>query len=190
MLPPELLPSGDQRQAMATHIEDLKSLLEQTPELSAEAETEVATAVSSILMVLPSQKTSEFAEAVRADAYLEALDDVPWWAVRGAIRAWHRHECGKDELGRPYDYKWAPGPGTLRAIAKLEVWRFLNRIQQLGKVLTAREFVDCASQLEKGRDAMRGLLVAGRGGFSGLSELTFDKAAELGRQKPEVSSAA
>ncbi len=190
VLPREMLPAPVQREAMEAHIADLRLLLEQTPELSPEAETEIATAISSILMVLPSQRTSEFGEQVRAEAYLEALDDVPWWAVRGAIRAWHRHECGKDDRGQPYDYRWAPGPGTMRALAKKEVWRFLYRIQKLGEVLAAREYIDCSSQLADGKAAWMGLRVACGGGYGAVEDITFERAIELGSGKQPISDAA
>src|SRR5258708_1791848 len=46
VLPAELMPSPDQRQAMMNHRDSLRSYLQDTPAVSVVAETRVATAVS------------------------------------------------------------------------------------------------------------------------------------------------
>jgi hypothetical protein len=179
VLPREMLPSPEQRRAMADHIANLRSYLAETAENSTEAETSIATSIAALLMVLPSARKSELGAEARADVYLDVLDDVPWWALKAAIRKWHKHDCGVDERGKPYDYHWAPDPGTLRRIAYGETWPIKLRISQIAPVLVAREYVDCSAQLERGRAAMAGLNIALKSGdLDGARTMTFEQAIE------------
>jgi hypothetical protein len=163
---------------MQEHIDSLSSYLRETPADSDDAETKIASAVTSLLLVLPSARKSELGAEARADVYLDVLDDVPWWAVKAAIKRWHRHDCGKDERGQEYDYRWAPDPGTLRRVAYGETWEVKQRIRELERIMSAREFVDCSKQLELGRAAMKGLEIGLKRGDAG--SLSFDQAVELG----------
>lgn len=177
-LPAELLPNPTQRQAIEEHLDSLLSYLDQTPGRSDEAEASTAAAVTNLLMVLPSSKKTDVGSEARADVYLDVLDDVPWWAVKAACKRWHRHECGKDERGEPYDYRWVPDPGTLRRIAYGETWQIKERIKDLRRVLDARPYVDCTKQLEDGRAAIRGLNILMKRGEA--ASATFSEAIALG----------
>lgn len=193
VLPAELMPSPEQRQAMRSHMDNLRSYLRQTPAESVEAESAVATAVSKLIVVLAGEKKSDLADGARADVYLEVLDDVPWWAVEAAVKLWFRHDCGVDEKGRPHDYKWAPDPGTLRKIAIRQTYEIAGRIGKLERLLNARQFVDCSKQLEAGRSALEGLNRAvQRGDLATAATMTFDQAVKLGSQPahPPQSEAA
>lgn len=180
------IPNVEQKQAMTDHIASLFALLRQTPASSTEAETKTATAITKILLVLPSVRKTEIGAEVTSEVYLDVLDDVPYWAVESAIRLWHRHECGTDEKGRPHDYKWAPDPGTVRQVALRECQAMENRIKEIEKVLSAREYVDCTADLERGRAAMAGLWDTYGKGAEALKNLTFDKAVEIGRGTKET----
>lgn len=181
VLPAELMPSSDQRQAMTLHRDSLCSFLAETPANSAEAETRVATAVSKLLTVLAGERKSDLVEEARSDVYLDVLDDVPCWAVESAVRAWFRHDCGADERGRPHDYKWAPDPGTLRQIAQREAYKIGARIGSIQRILDAREYVDCREQLARGRAALAGLRSAIKSGdMAAAAGLSFERAVRLG----------
>lgn len=181
VLPAGMLPSQQQRQAMEDHIGSLRSYLAETSENSQEAETSIASSVAALLMVLPSARKSELGAEAKADVYLDVLDDVPWWALKAAIRRWHKHDAGTDENGRPYDYRWAPDPGTLRRIAYGETWPVKSRIREIEFVLGAREFIDCSEQLARGKAAMAGLNSALQtGDLTAASKLTFAEAVKLG----------
>jgi hypothetical protein len=69
--------------------------------------------VAKMLLTYPVAGASTETGKARAEAYLESLDDVPPWAVAEAVRHWHKGDCGQD-----YDYRWAPAPAVLRAIAR------------------------------------------------------------------------
>jgi DNA-binding FrmR family transcriptional regulator len=181
VLPPDLMPLAQQRQMMTDHRDNLRSSLLDTPAISVAAETKVATAVSKLLTVLAGERKSDLVEEARSDIYLDGLDDIAWWAVDSAVRAWFRHDCGTDERGRPYDYKWAPDPGTLRKIALKFTYPIRARIGAIQRVLEAREYVDCTKQLAAGRAALDGMNKAIKAGdLDAARSLTFDEAVKLG----------
>lgn len=187
-LPAELMPTKDQRQAMEEHIASLRSYLAETPAESVDAESKMAAAITALLLVLPTSRKSDLGQEARADVYLDVLDDVPWWAVKAAIKSWHRHDCGNDELGKPYDYRWAPDPGTLRRCAYGETWDVKQRIRKLEKVLSARVYIDCSAQLEAGKAAMAGLGMALKDGTA--TGLSFAAAIARSQQPAGEESAA
>lgn len=188
VLPPELMPSPDQRQMMMDHRDNLRSSLLDTPAVSVVAETKVATAVSKLLTVLAGERKSDLVEEARSDVYLDVLDDVAWWAVDSAVRAWFKHDCGTDERGRPHDYKWAPDPGTLRKIALTFIYPIGARIGAIQRALDARQYVDCTKQLEAGRAAMLGLNKALKtGDLDAAKALTFDAAIDLAKQPDTIA---
>lgn len=181
VLPPDLMPLAQQRQMMTDHRDNLRSSLLDTPAISVAAETKVATAVSKLLTVLAGERKSDLVEEARSDVYLDVLDDIAWWAVDSAVRAWFRHDCATDERGRPYDYKWAPDPGTLRKIALKFTYPIRARIGAIQRVLEAREYVDCTKQLEAGRAALAGMNKAIKAGdLDAARSLTFNDAVRLG----------
>jgi hypothetical protein len=169
------------RTAIEAHIEQLRGFLAQTPEADAEFEKATLVLVTKLLLVLPSQRTTEAASEAKAEAYIMALEDVPYWAVEAAVRKWFRNDCGVDERGRPFDYQWAPSPGPLRRIAQVEAGRLLERIVVLERLLHAVEYVDCAAELTQGRAAWRGLWKT-IGAHRNVNELTFQAAVKLGSE--------
>lgn len=181
VLSPNQMPTAKQRRMMMSYLDSLGSLLRDTPAVNADAETKVATTVSKLLTVLASERKSDLGEEARCEVYLDVLDDVPWWAVVWAARAWLKHQCGTDERGRPYDYKWPPDPGTLREIARRLTCEIRARMETIQRVLEAREYVDCTKQLAAGRAALDGLSKAMKAGdLDAVRSLTFDRAIRLG----------
>jgi hypothetical protein len=180
-LPAALMLTQEQRAAIETHNEHLRSLLAQTPEASEEAEKATLVIVTKLLLVLPGQRTTEAGAEAKGDAYMAALDDLPYWATEAAVRNWYRGDCGTDERGCPYDYQWAPAPGPLRRIAQVEAYRLKGRIVMLERVLSAVEFVDCAAELAQGRTAWRGLWKT-VGAKGNIGALTFEAAVKLGSE--------
>ncbi len=164
VLPPEMMPSPEQRREMAAHVNSLSSYLRQTPAEGGDAETRVAIAVTRLRSVLGGARNSELGEEGAAETYLVVLDDVPCWAVEAAAWKWLKHDGGTDQRGRPHDYRFPPDPGTLRAIAHRIAWEFSARISTVQRVLDAREYVDCSKQLAANRAALAGLNKAIRAG--------------------------
>lgn len=190
VLPPEMMPSEDQRRAMMEHRDSLRSFLADTPANSVTAETRVATAVSKLLTVLAGERKSDLVEEARSEVYLDVLEDVPCWAVESAVKSWFKHDAGTDERGKSHDYKWAPDPGTLRKIAQREVYAIGARIGSMQRILEARKFIDCTKQLEAGKAALRGLSTAMKmGDLEAAGKLTFEDAVKLGAEPPSNEEA-
>ena len=191
VLPPDLMPSQPQRQMMADHRDSLRSSLLDTPAASSAAETKVATAVSKLITVLAGERKSDLVEEARSEVYLDVLDDVAWWAVDSAVRAWFKHDCGVDERGKAHNYVFAPDPGTLRKIALTFTYPVGARIGAIQRVLDARRYVDCRAHLEAGRAAMQGLSKTIKtGGLDAARGLTFAAAVELGNAPDDQRPAA
>jgi len=181
VLPPDMMLLAQQRQMMTDHRDNLRSSLLDTPAISVAAETKVATAISKLLTVLAGERKSDLVEEARSDVYLDVLDDIAWWAVDSAVRAWFRHDCGTDERGRSYDYKWPPDPGTLRKIALKFIHPISARIKTIQRVLEAREYVDCTKQLATSRAALDGFNKAIKAGdLQAARTMTFGEAVRLG----------
>jgi hypothetical protein len=54
--------------------------------------------------------SGELGAAARAESYLDALSDMPAWAIAAAVRRWNRGQAGD------YNYSFAPAPAILRRI--------------------------------------------------------------------------
>ena len=72
--------------------------------------------------------------AALVDAYVEALHDVPWWAVRLAIFDLHRRSDLKDAAGQPIRPGFSPMPSDLRRWALLKVWPYEERRRILAQL--------------------------------------------------------
>lgn len=181
VLPAELMPSQTQRQMMTGHRDSLRSSLQDTPAASSEAEIKVATAVSKLITLLAGERKSDLVEEARSEVYLDVLDDVPWWAVDSAARAWFKHDCGTDERGKAHNYVFAPDPGTLRKIALKFTYPISARIETMQRVLEAREYVDYTKQFEAGRAALDGFNKAIKAGdLQAARTMTFAEAVRIG----------
>jgi hypothetical protein len=145
-LPRHLMPTDAQSHELERHIAGLQALCGPTPESDPEAEQESLRAVTRLMLVLPSTTQNELSAEARGEAYLDALDDLPSWTVRSAIRRWHRGECGLNDQGKPYDYHWCPAPAELRRVAMTELWRIKGRAEMLDKLLRAKPLVEFSDE--------------------------------------------
>lgn len=75
-------------------------------------ETSTISEVGNFLLVYTNQNLSEETARARAYAYWTALDDMPEWVLKAAIRRWHRGDIGVD-----VNYSW-PTPAMLRDACK------------------------------------------------------------------------
>jgi hypothetical protein len=188
-VPTEMILTPAQQLAIEEHLRGLRSLLDQTPNVSEEAEKKTFAAITKLMLAKPGRAGSPQAAEARGEAYTMALDDVPYWAVWEAIRLWYRGECGNDERGKSYDYQWAPDSAVLRKHARGIVGQVLWRIRDLERLLSAVPFRDCTVELERGRAAWRGLRLSTKNADE-LVGLTFAKAIERGERLPGVAGSA
>ena len=75
-----------------------------------------------------------------------ALDDLPPWAVQGAVLRWNRGDCGTDNRGEPYNYHWCPAPAALRRIALSEVACMKRRVREAQLLLRAEPHVEFSDE--------------------------------------------
>ncbi len=189
VLPPEMMPSPEQRREMVAHINSLRFYLRQTPAEGGDAETRVAIAVTRLRNVLGGTRNSELGEEGTAETFLVVLDDVPCWAVEAAAWKWLKHDCGTDQRGKPHDYRFAPDPGTLRAIALRIAWEFecpnQRRSARSGRppfrrLLEAACGRPCLAGTASARPSRPGTLDAAR-------SLTFVEAVRLGSSNEKTN---
>jgi hypothetical protein len=115
-----------QKAALIKHVEAITPMLEMTPKNGADAEAATLVILTKGMKVLSAQKTDSFGYEARAEAYLIALDDVPFWATDEALRKWYR-----GEHGHKFDYQWMPAPADLRKLAMNEVYLLRARLRKL-----------------------------------------------------------
>lgn len=138
VLPAAAMPTREQRALIEQHEAALSAIMEMTPDEDERHGEQTMTAVTKMLLVLPSRESGDLMSQAKGEAYMAALEDVPSWAVQEAMRKWYRAECGEQ-----FDYRWQPAPSTLREIALIEVYRVKGVRRKLREVLAAeplREF--------------------------------------------------
>lgn len=107
-IPASLMPTGPQRQAIAQRIAELHEAQRPGPM------QQTVAIIAGLLDEHATGRTDSTQAGAKTDAYLDALEDLPAWAVREALRRWRRAEVeGVDAR----DFDFAPKPPRLRKIA-------------------------------------------------------------------------
>jgi hypothetical protein len=141
-LPANLALTPMHRVEIESHAKELRELCTYTPIVHDGAEREILVIVTELMLVLPSHSQNEIGAEARGAAFMSALDDVTPWAVRSAVRRWHRSDCGLNARGQSYDYHWCPAPAELRNIAFGEMQQVLQRADALERLLNAKERIE------------------------------------------------
>jgi len=136
-LPAHLLLTAREREVLERHVTEIESLCAPPPAGDRGAEQEMLAVLTKMMFTLSSTVQSEISAEARGEAFLEALDDLPAWAVRAGVRRWNRGECGLNERGEVYDYHWCPAPAELRRVALAELKRVKMRAHQAQLLLRA-----------------------------------------------------
>jgi hypothetical protein len=145
-LPVNLTLNPVERDEITRHVEAINALCLQTPAESDEYEGATLIVLTKLMLALPSASQSDTGVEASGEAYQAALDDVPTWAVSSAVRRWYRGECGENQLGKPYDYRWRPAPADLRRVALAEKWKVLIRGQELQSLLDAEVLIEFSAE--------------------------------------------
>jgi len=125
------------------HVAAIDLIFQMTPENGAEYAEETTIAVSKMTMVLAGRESGDFASEAKGEAFIDALEDVPSWAVQEAMRKWYRGECGAG-----HDYKWQPAPATLRDLAMIEVYRAKSIRRRLADLAAAEPLIEITPEHE------------------------------------------
>jgi hypothetical protein len=158
VLPACLILSQDQKMLIEQHVRAMDTVLAMTPEADGRHGEATMVAVSKMLLVLPSRESGDLGGEAKGEAFMDALEDVPFWAVQEAMRKWHRGEHGSK-----HDYKWQPAPAVLRDLAMVETYQVMGTRRRLKELLIAEplvEFTDAyrAEMREKLTAVVRGVL--------------------------------
>jgi hypothetical protein len=152
-LPASLILTVVEREELMRHASDLHVLCQQTPENDPRAEAEMLELLTKMMWVLPSMTQNEFSAEARGEALMESLSDIPTWAVRAAIRSFHRGNAGRKPNGDEYDYHWCPAPAELRRISCNRMFPVRRRARELQELLNAEPLIEFSAEH---RDKMRG----------------------------------
>lgn len=131
------MPTKEQKQLIEQHVSHLDRIFLMTPEEESHHGNLTMVTITKMLLALPAKESTDLATEAKGEAYMLALEDVPNWAVQEAMRRWYRSECGPK-----YDYKWQPGPATLREVAMMEVYRVMGTRRKLREILSAEPLQD------------------------------------------------
>lgn len=126
-IPASKMPTGPQRQAIAQRIAELQDAARPGP-----TKRTLAMLGELINEHAPSRLDEETV-SIKAEAYLDALEDLPAWAVREAIRRWRRGEVNADAK----DLDFAPKPPRLRRIAQAIAAVPVGQALRLQRILDA-----------------------------------------------------
>ena len=98
------------------------------------------------LLIKSGQRLDEATSDAITDDYFDALDDIPAWCVREALRKWNRAESVQLDPRLPHDFRWAPKPPILRKLADHELATVKCRIHQLQRICDARPVVEFSAE--------------------------------------------
>lgn len=142
------MPTGPQRAAIAQRIEELHAASMPGPLSSTLA------IIGSIVSRNSAARQDEDLASIEIEAYRDALDDLPAWTVREALRRWRRGEVD----GNKRDLDFAPKEHRLREIALMVEASVRGQIIRLQRILEAEPddsltAAQRAETVKKARDA-------------------------------------
>lgn len=108
-IPKSLMPTGAQRAAIAQRIEDLEQAARPGPW------NRTLLILGELVTEHASARLDEDTAAIKIDAYRDAVEDLPAWAIREAVRRWRRGDVSGAD---PRDLDFAPKPARLRRLAE------------------------------------------------------------------------
>ncbi|MCC8956147.1 hypothetical protein H8B02_22760 [Bradyrhizobium sp. Pear77] len=107
----------------------------------------IAAMIAALLLKGGRKLDKEESDAATED-YLDAIEDLPAWAVREAIRRWNRAESSRLD-GKPHNYDFRPSPPTLRRLALHAITPLRGRMLELQKLLNAEELIEYSDEHRK-----------------------------------------
>ena len=127
-IPKSKMPNGAQRAAIALRITELQRAVQPGPV------EETIGVLGDLIQEYAPQRLDPRTVSIKAEAYLDAVEDLPAWTIRAAIRRWRRGEVSAD----PATLDFAPKPARLRSIAERMVLVARGQAARLQRVLDAK----------------------------------------------------
>ncbi|MHC2371299.1 hypothetical protein ACVIQT_005947 [Bradyrhizobium diazoefficiens] len=150
VLPKNLILSSSEKQAVREHLEhlglcfSLSQPMLYRDQLLTNDQAHGAM-IAHLLMKGGGQKLDKEAADALTEDYLDAIEDLPAWTVREALRKWNRAESVKLD-GKPHDFNWRPTPPTLRRLAQHEMVALKARKMQLEKLFEAAPLIEFSDE--------------------------------------------
>ncbi|WP_147018395.1 hypothetical protein [Methylorubrum extorquens] len=127
-IPASRMPTGPQRMAITRRIADLQAATEAGPV------HETIAVLGDLIQEYAPSRLDDRTVSIKAEAYLDAVEDLPAWTVRAAVRRWRRGDVSAD----PATLDFAPKPARLRSIAERMVLVARGQAARLQRVLDAK----------------------------------------------------
>jgi hypothetical protein len=145
-LPKDLILNSSEHAEVQHHIADLEryTRLDQLitiRESQMGNDTAIGVMVAGLLIKGGGQKLDKASADSLTEDYLDALEDIPAWCVREALRKWNRGESLPLD-GKRHDFNWKPSPPTLRRLAQNELAGVKGRIISLQKLCEAVPLIE------------------------------------------------
>lgn len=149
ILPKEMILSYSEQALVQQHIADLERFTrtDQPFELRGATLTNDqahGVMIASLLLKGGAKLDQQSSDAFTED-YLDAIEDLPAWSVREAIRKWNRAESAPLD-GKKHDFNWRPQPPILRRLALHELAGVKGRMIVLQKLCEAQPMVEYSDE--------------------------------------------
>lgn len=150
ILPKDLILNYSERTEVQRHIAELDRFtrLDQLitiRETMMTNDAAMSVMVAGLLIKGGGQKLDKASADALTEDYLDALDDLPAWCVREAMRKWNRAESPALD-GKRHDFNWKPTPPTLRRLAQHELASVKGRIINLDRLLNAVPLIEFSDE--------------------------------------------
>jgi len=149
-LPANLILDSAERAIVEQHIAGLGQFLDLGQPISLREKVLTndqahAVLIAGLLIKGGGQKLDKASADALTEDYLDAIEDLPAWTVREALRKWNRGESPQLDK-KPHDFTWKPMPPILRRLAYWELWTIKGRILQLEKILAAVPLIEFSDE--------------------------------------------
>lgn len=139
-IPASLILSQPGRAVVEAHIADLSRFLDLSQPFVLREQLLTNSQAHSVMIAGLLMKKGTRPDKAMADQltddYLDAIEDLPAWCVREALRKWNRGESVELDK-KPHDFTWRPEPATLARLARIERGGVQGRIHILTRLLGA-----------------------------------------------------
>jgi hypothetical protein len=141
LLPASLILNSSERQVVEAHIFALGRHLDlsqpfELREQIMDNDDAIGVMIAGLLLKGGGIKLDQKSSQQLTEDYFDALEDMPAWCVREALRKWNRGESPPLD-GKAHDFNWRPTPPTLRRLAQFERSQVAGRIHSLQRLLDA-----------------------------------------------------
>lgn len=128
----KLAPTDEQRDVLKARGREIADGLK--PADGNQARTVISALVNRLLVTYPQSERATEQEARAAIAgYVEALVDLPLWAVNASCQGWIRGEADGDN-------RFRPSAAELRTLAQRKLMPFRQEVEQIRRILTANVY--------------------------------------------------